>query len=84
MFSDCVVISDLYLFQEIALLNPCFMFYKNLMSSIFRQKDYWNIKFSAIYFNVAPVVNLSAHATGGSADGLVGNYCFIIQILHNL
>ena len=28
----CVVISDLYLFQDIALLNPYFKFSKNLMS----------------------------------------------------
>ena len=27
----CAVISDLYLFQEIVLLNPCFIFSKNLI-----------------------------------------------------
>ena len=32
-FADCVVISDLYLFQEIVLLNPCFIFSKNLILS---------------------------------------------------
>ena len=32
-FFVCVVISDLYLFQEIVLLNPCFIFPKNLTLS---------------------------------------------------
>ena len=31
MFFVCVVISDLYLLQEIVLLNPCFIFSKNLI-----------------------------------------------------
>ena len=30
LFFDCVI-SDQYLFQEIALLNPCFEFPKNLL-----------------------------------------------------
>ena len=30
-FFGCVVVSDLYLFQETVLLIPCFMFSKNLM-----------------------------------------------------
>ena len=30
----CVVISDLYLFQEIVLLNPCFISSKNLILSL--------------------------------------------------
>ena len=29
-----VIISDLYLFQKIGLLNPCFMFSKNLILSL--------------------------------------------------
>ena len=33
MFFGCVVISDLYLFQELVLLNPCYIFYKNLILS---------------------------------------------------
>ena len=33
VFFPCVVISDLYLFQEIVLPNPCFMFSKNLILS---------------------------------------------------
>ena len=31
MFFGCVAFSDLYLFQETILLNPCFIFSKNLM-----------------------------------------------------
>ena len=30
---DCVVISDLYFFQEIVLLNSCFIFSKSLILS---------------------------------------------------
>ena len=30
----CVVISDLYLFQEIVVLNPCFIFSKNVILSL--------------------------------------------------
>ena len=31
MYFDCVGISDLYLFQEIVILNPCFIFSKNFI-----------------------------------------------------
>ena len=31
LFFDCVVISDIYLFQKIVLLNPWFKFSKNLI-----------------------------------------------------
>ena len=34
VFFDCVVISDLYGFQEIALLDPCYKFYQSLTSSL--------------------------------------------------
>ena len=30
----CAVISDLYLFQEVVLLNSCFIFYANLILSL--------------------------------------------------
>ena len=33
-FFGCVVISELYLFQEIVLLNPCFIVSKNLILSL--------------------------------------------------
>ena len=33
-FFGCVVIADLYLFQEIVLLNPCFIFSESLMLSL--------------------------------------------------
>ena len=33
MLFDCALISDLCLFQEIALLNPCFRSYENLLLS---------------------------------------------------
>ena len=31
VFWGCVDISDLHLFQEIVLLNPCYKFFKNLI-----------------------------------------------------
>ena len=33
-FFACVVISVLYMFQEIVLLNPCFIFSNNLILSL--------------------------------------------------
>ena len=36
-FFGYVVISDLYLFQETVLLNPCFIFSKNLILSFIDQ-----------------------------------------------
>ena len=33
-FFGCAIISDLYLFQNIVLLNPCFIFSKNLILSL--------------------------------------------------
>ena len=33
MLRVCVVISDLYLFQEIVILNPCLIFSRNLILS---------------------------------------------------
>ena len=38
LFLCRVVISDLYLFQEILMLNPCFRFYKKLMLSFIDKK----------------------------------------------
>ena len=51
----CVVISNVYLFQEIVILNPSFMFFKNLMFS-FINKVTTGIKFSAC--NSMPVMLL--------------------------
>ena len=33
LFIGFDVVSDLYFFQDIVLLNPCFIFYKNLILS---------------------------------------------------
>ena len=33
LFFNCAVISDLYMFQEIVILNLCFIFSKNLILS---------------------------------------------------
>ena len=37
----CDAISDVYLFQEIALLNPCFIFSKNLILSLIEKVTTW-------------------------------------------
>ena len=34
MFFGCIVLSDLYLFHKFVLLNPCFIFSKNLILSL--------------------------------------------------
>ena len=57
---DCVVISDLYLFEEILLLNPCFIFFLNVMLS-FIDKVTTGIKSSSLFiWNVVPVVCIAA------------------------
>ena len=50
MFSVCVVISDLYLFQEVVLLNPCFIFSKNLILSLIDKVTTGATNFSFIFF----------------------------------
>ena len=57
MFFDCVVISDLYLFQETVVLNPCFTFSKNLMLSfIDKVTTVWDMKFSASNHEISSVM----------------------------
>ena len=38
-FFVCVAIWDLYLFQEIVLLNPCFIFSKIMILSVIDKKE---------------------------------------------
>ena len=71
-FFVCVVISDLYLLQEIVVLIPCFTFCKNLILSLI-DNDNWNIKFSIICLNGAPVICFAAMSgIGGLGSGLPG------------
>ena len=51
MFYDCVVISDLYLFQEIVLLNLFYIFLKFDLI-IYRQSNNWYIKFRLNLFEI--------------------------------
>ena len=52
LFLGCVVISDLYLFQETVLLNACFKSSKNYVN-VYRQID--NLK---IYESILKFMNL--------------------------
>ena len=71
MFCGCVVISDLYLFQEMVLLNSCFIFYVNLMLSFIEKVTTANKVLALFIWNVAPVVNVaSLVGTGGLVSGL--------------
>ena len=53
-FFDCVVISDLYFFQEAVLSNACFLISKDLSDiiDINRQSDNGNVKFNIILFKM--------------------------------
>ena len=53
LFLGCVVISDLYLFQETVILNPSVKCSKNLMLS-FIDSDNRDIKFGFIYLKCCP------------------------------
>ena len=59
MFFGCVVISDLYLLKEIVLLNPCFIFSKNLVLSLIDKVTTGTWSLALFILNVAPVVYLS-------------------------
>ena len=81
MFFACVVISDIYLFQEIVLSNPCYIFSKKLILS-FIDKVTTGPKILALFiWNVAEVVCVFAVAgTGRLAFGLEGTAVFFRYI----
>ena len=63
MFLGCIFVPGLYLFQFNFLLNNCFKCFKNVI--IYRQSDYWGIRFGAIYLKFVWVV----HVTDSSGVG---------------
>ena len=67
LFFGCFVISYLYLFQEIVLLNPCYMSSKDLMLSFIDKVIIGNKGW--YYWNVAPFVNVSSIAGLGGFAG---------------
>ena len=78
MLFGCIVISDLHLFQQMVLLNPCFTFSKNLTLS-FIDKVTTGTKFSIIYL-FAP-----SSKTGGLASRLpaIPGVIDISDIIHS-
>ena len=68
----CVMISDLYLFQEIVLFNPCFNFPKNLMLFFIDIVTNGTLSLVLLVWNVAPVADSSRRCSaGGLAFALV-------------
>ena len=68
--SFLVVISDLYSFQQIVLLNLCFVFSKNSISSFIEEVTTGTQSLTLIIWNVAPAVNIAALGwIGGLASG---------------
>ena len=55
LFFGCAVIWDLYLFQEIVLLNPCFTFFKNLILSLIDKVTTATSTFTLVIWNIAPL-----------------------------
>ena len=70
LFFACVVISDLYLFQEINLLNACFIFSKNLILSLIDKVTTEIYGLALFIWNVAPVVSVTTCCTGASQCAL--------------
>ena len=60
MFFVCLVISDIYLFQEIALLNPSFILFKNLILSFIDKVATGTKSLALFIWNVVPVVCIAA------------------------
>ena len=64
MFFVCAVISDMYLFQEIVVLNPCFIFSRNLILLIEKvTTGTWNL--ALFIWNVVPVVCIASTSKSG-------------------
>ena len=73
LFFGCVVISDLYLFQEIVLLNLCFRFSKNLILSLVDKVAIGTESLALFIWNVALVFCIAATSwTGGLASRFGG------------
>ena len=71
MFFGCVVISDLYLFLEIVILNSCFVFSGNLILSLIDKATTGTWSLALFNWNAVPVVCLVSLASrGGLALGL--------------
>ena len=82
MFFGCVVISDLYLFQEIVVLNPYFIFSKNFMLSFIEKVTtglkslalfIWN---GALFVSVASLTKLGGLAATAAIIDISDNLLF--------
>ena len=80
MFFVCVVISDLYLFQEIVLLNPCFIFSKNLILSLIDKVTTEMQSLELFIWNVAPVVCIAATSWTGEIASVFPGILGMIDI----
>ena len=80
MFFGCLVISELYLFQETVLLNPCFTFFKNLMLSFNYKVTIGTKSLGQFISNL--VLDVSV-ATAGSAPPIADVFG-ILYIMQNL
>ena len=73
MFFGCVATSDLYLFQEIVLLNSCFLFSKNLILSFIDKLTTGTYSSVLFIWNVAPLNCVDGkRSVGGLAVELAG------------
>ena len=71
MVFGCVVILDLYLFHEVALLNPCFMFSRNLILSLIDKVTSGTLDLALFIWNAALVVAVTNSYTTGSVFGSI-------------
>ena len=68
----CLVISYLYLFQEIALFKSLFYFFLNFGIKIYRQCNEWESLVLFIMYLALDVTLSGRHTIGGPAAGLAG------------
>ena len=78
-FFGCVI-SDLYLFQKIVLLNPCFLISKKLVLSLMDKVTNGTQRLRLFIWNVPPVVCFSATTGTAGLDSGSSSTATIIVI----
>ena len=68
LFFVYVVISNLYLFQEVVLLNPCLIFSKNLILPVIDKVTTGTQSLASFIRNIAPVIILCSDNTQSSVQ----------------
>ena len=79
MILVCVVISDLYLFEEIVLLNIYFIYFKNFILSLIDKVRTATWSLALFIWNVAPVVYIAFNRLSPLTPGIIDMSDIIIH-----